>query len=91
MPGNGLVTRAKRVRCSDKVDLFEPIVKCIFLSGPDVSKNVGQFSLIKDIKENLEFLSSVLTWAQVEECFGSEIYLDLLSCCRAGEGFIMVI
>ena len=55
LPGKGLVTGAKRVRFSDKVDLFEPKVKRIFLSGPDFSKHVGQVSLTKEIKENIEF------------------------------------
>ena len=30
LPGDGLVARAKKVRLSDKIDLFEPIVQCIF-------------------------------------------------------------
>ena len=60
----------------------------MFLSGPDFSKTVGQTSLTK---ENLKFLSSEATSAQVKECFGSEIYLDLLPCLRAGESSIMVI
>ena len=58
----------------------------MFLSGPDVSKIVGQTSLTK----NLKVLSSEATSAQVKECFGSEIYPDLLPCLRASGGSIMV-
>ena len=77
LPGNDLVTRAKKVQFSDEFELFEPIVKCVFCSDPDVSKNLGNSSpsiekkskILADIKENFEFISSVATWAQVKEFF----------------------
>ena len=42
LPRRGQVTRAKRVRFSDELGVFEHRVKRVFLSGPDFSTAVGQ-------------------------------------------------
>ena len=42
LPRRGQVTRAKRVRFSNKLEFFEPRVKRVFLSGLEFSIAVGQ-------------------------------------------------
>ena len=99
LPGNDLVTRAKKVQFSTEFELFEPVVKCICCSDPEVSKNFGNSSprkekeskILADIKENFEFISSVATWAQVRGFFGGVIGPDRFPCCCATGSIIMVI
>ena len=39
--GKDLITRARKVRCHKKFGIFQPVVKRIFCSGPDVFENNG--------------------------------------------------
>ena len=76
------------------------MVKCIFCSDPDVSKNVGnapprkqkESKIFADIKENVECISSVATSAQVKEFFGSAIDPDRFPrCCAAGSNIMVIL
>ena len=60
LPGKDLVTRAKRVQFSTEFELFEPVVKCIFCSDPDVSKNFGNASPRKAKVKSLRILKNML-------------------------------
>ena len=41
LPGKDLVTRAKKARFSSRFEFFQPVVKRVFCSGPDILKNLG--------------------------------------------------
>ena len=66
------------MRFSDKLEVFEPRVKRVFLSGPELVTAVGQTPLAQNKthldsdKKNVEHFFSEATSAQAKECFGSE-------------------